>query len=88
MAQTTDDKTHLFFLIKKQTKIVLTKIRFFLVLENRSMLAMSSGTVKFKLQNTLRCHTKAINHLAISPDYSRLISIGTFSPSLNPTLLC
>jgi hypothetical protein len=45
---------------------------------------MRSATVEFKLQNTLQCHTKAINHLAISADYSRLISIGTFSPSLNP----
>ncbi|KAH9010595.1 WD40-repeat-containing domain protein, partial [Lactarius deliciosus] len=32
--------------------------------------------VEFTLQNTLRCHTKSINHLAISPDKTRLISIG------------
>ncbi|KAH9021083.1 WD40-repeat-containing domain protein [Lactarius hengduanensis] len=35
-----------------------------------------SDTVEFTLQNTLRCHTKSINHLAISPDKTRLISIG------------
>ncbi|KAH8978130.1 WD40-repeat-containing domain protein [Lactarius hatsudake] len=32
--------------------------------------------IEFTLQNTLRCHTKAINHLALSPDKTRLISIG------------
>ncbi|KAI9439155.1 WD40-repeat-containing domain protein [Lactarius indigo] len=35
-----------------------------------------SDTVEFTLQNTLRGHTKAINHLAVSPDKTRLISIG------------
>ncbi|KAH9174101.1 WD40-repeat-containing domain protein [Lactarius sanguifluus] len=36
----------------------------------------SSTAIEFTLQNTLRCHTKAINHLALSPDKTRLISIG------------
>ncbi|KAH9033063.1 WD40-repeat-containing domain protein [Lactarius pseudohatsudake] len=30
--------------------------------------------IEFTLQNTLRCHTKAINHLALSPDKTRLIA--------------
>ncbi|KAN0136801.1 hypothetical protein V8E53_005242, partial [Lactarius tabidus] len=30
----------------------------------------------FALQNTLCCHTKAVNHLAISLDKTCLISIG------------
>jgi hypothetical protein len=40
------------------------------------------STVTFTLQNTLRCHTKAINRLAISPDKTRLISVGAFSHGL------
>jgi WD40 repeat protein len=40
---------------------------------------MSNTTdVSFNLQNTLRGHTKAINLLAISPDQSRLISVGVY----------
>ncbi|KAI0296895.1 WD40-repeat-containing domain protein [Russula brevipes] len=38
-------------------------------------MSVTSG-IRFELQNILRYHTKPINHLAISPDYSRLISIG------------
>ncbi|KAF8268031.1 WD40-repeat-containing domain protein [Lactarius quietus] len=34
------------------------------------------STVTFTLQNTLRCHTKAINRLAISLDKTRLISVS------------
>ena len=39
----------------------------------------SSETVTFTLQNTLCCHTKAVNCLAISPDKTHLISIGALS---------
>jgi len=41
-----------------------------------------SDTITFTLQNTLRCHTRAINRLAISPDKTRLISVGAFSHGL------
>lgn len=40
--------------------------------------SLCSDAVEFTLQNTLRGHTKPINHLAISPDKTRLISIGAF----------
>jgi WD40 repeat protein len=43
-----------------------------------SSLPPRSTTIEFTLQNTLRCHTKPINHLALSPDKTRLISIGAF----------
>ena len=39
----------------------------------------SSDVITFTLQNTLRCHTKAVNCLAISPDMTRFISIGALS---------
>ena len=39
----------------------------------------SSDAVNFNLQNTLCHHTKAVNCLAISPDKTRLISIGALS---------
>ncbi len=39
------------------------------------------GTVEFNLQNTLQYHEKAVNHLAVSQDYSHLISIGAVSSS-------
>lgn len=44
--------------------------------------AAMSDTITFTLQNTLRCHTRAINRLAISPDKTRLISVGAFSHGL------
>jgi hypothetical protein len=51
---------------------------FFLLIGNSIAPAMTSGsgTVEFNLQNTLQCHTKPVNHLAVSQEYSRLISIG------------
>lgn len=62
--------------------------RVFLLQENVTTIAMTSGSdsIEFKLQNTLRCHTKPVNHLAISQGCSRLISIGTFSSSFQPLL--
>ena len=51
--------------------------------EQKLAMSVTSG-IRFELQNILRYHTKPINHLAISPDYSRLISIGTpFCPCLS-----
>jgi hypothetical protein len=40
-----------------------------------------SGAVEFNLQNTLQCHTGPVNHLAVSQEYSHLISIGAVSSS-------
>ena len=40
---------------------------------------LNTDTVEFTLQNTLRGHSKPINVLAISPDQTRLISVGEFS---------
>jgi len=42
---------------------------------------MTSGTIEFNLQNTLQCHTGPVNHLAVSQEYSRLISISAVSSS-------
>jgi WD40 repeat protein len=49
------------------------------------MIAMTTSPdiIEFKLQNTLQCHIKPVNHLAVSPGYSHLISIGIFHDSLN-----
>jgi WD40 repeat protein len=43
------------------------------------MTTVNTDTVQFILQNTLRGHSKSINLLAISPDQTRLISVGEFS---------
>jgi WD40 repeat protein len=52
------------------------------------MTALSIDAVEFTLQNTLRGHTQPINFLSISPDKTRLISIGAFSYFLiNPPFI-
>lgn len=42
-------------------------------------MTQNNETVEFNLKNTLKGHTMPINLLAISPDQSRLISVGEFS---------
>ena len=48
------------------------------------MTTLNTDTVEFTLQNTLRGHLGPINLLVISPDQSRLISVGELSFLINP----
>ena len=56
------------------------KIRvFFEGISISPMSPLGIDAVEFTLQNTLQGHTKPVNFLCISPDKSRLISVGSFS---------
>jgi hypothetical protein len=55
--------------------------------QNTLAMALDSDITEFELQNTLLCHTRPINHLAVSPEHSRLISIGAFASSSQPHAL-
>ena len=57
-------------------------IGFWREVHHAAMSSPSTATITFTLQNTLHCHTGAINRLAISPDKTCLISIGAFSHGL------
>ena len=65
--------------IKEELGSYRETVSFFLLTIGRdSITPAMTDIVQFKLQNTLRCHTKSVNYLAVSSDCSRLISIGAF----------